>query len=234
METNLADQPGASELKNKQRQIIRSVLIVLVYLVSFLILDSITKQFEGFPGIVVWYPPVGLTYALLLVFGVRFSPAVILASFLSSLFIYHMPQPPYLLFLWVLINSLIYAAAALFLQNRIHFDWRLRKFRDVAWLVGVAVITSALLAILSVYSSTLSSTLPRSEIFKSIFHWWIGESVGILTVTPFLLIFVLPRFKPAGQIPCTSIFYIFKTCNDWAISQHFNRFVLDLRLTHPG
>ena len=37
--------------------------------------------------------------------------------------------------------------------------------------------------------------MPRSEILRAIFDWWIGETVGVLTVAPFLLIFVMPNLK---------------------------------------
>ncbi len=187
--------PVIIENPHNQHTLLRSILIVLVYLILFILLDFITKQFDILPGVVSWYPPAGLTYALLLVFGVIFTPAVILALFLSSVFIYRMPQPPFLLFLWSFIVSLIYVATAWFLRHRIHLDWQLRKLRDVTWLVFTAVFVSALLAVLSVSSSALSSALPRSEVPLAIFHWWIGESVGVLTVTPFLFLYVMPLLK---------------------------------------
>jgi integral membrane sensor domain MASE1 len=37
--------------------------------------------------------------------------------------------------------------------------------------------------------------MPKDEIFHAIFNWWIGESVGVSTVTPFLLIYVMPGLK---------------------------------------
>jgi signal transduction histidine kinase/ActR/RegA family two-component response regulator len=106
-----------------------------------------------------------------------------------------MPQPPYLLLLWALITSSIYGVAAAFLRHRIRFDWQLRKSRDVSWLVVTAVVVSALLAVLSVSSSALSSDMLRNEVLHAIFIWWIGETVGVLTITPFLLIHVMPRLK---------------------------------------
>jgi PAS domain S-box-containing protein len=190
-----AAPPGFAEFHFNPRQLLRAALIVAAYLFAFIILDFITKQFEELRGIVAWYPPAGLTYTLLLVFGVRFAPAVTIALLISSLFIYRMPQPPYLLFLWAFILSLIYSMAAALLRQRIRIDWQLRKLRDVTWLVVTAVFVSALLAILSVLSSALSSDMPRSEVLNAIFHWWIGETVGVLTVTPFLLIYVMPWVK---------------------------------------
>ena len=187
--------PEVDKLRHNPRPLLRTALIVATYLCAFIILDLFSQQFEELRGIVAWYPPAGLTYTLLLVFGVRFAPAVTIALFISNLFIYRMPQPPYLIFLWAFIISLIYSVTAAFLRHRIRFDWQLRKMRDVTWLVGTTVFVSALLAILSVSSSALSSDMPRSEVLRAIFHWWIGETVGVLTVTPFLLIHVMPRLK---------------------------------------
>jgi PAS domain S-box-containing protein len=186
---------GIDRLRLNPRPQLRTVLIVAVYLISFILLDFITKQFEGLPGIVTWYPPAGLTYSLLLVFGLRFVPAVTIALFFSSLFIYRIPQPPYLLFLWAIILSLIYSLATMFLRKLIRFAWQLRKLRDVAWLVVTAVFVSALLAVFSVSASTFSSDMPQNEVPMAIFHWWIGETVGVLSLTPFLLIYVMPWLK---------------------------------------
>jgi PAS domain S-box-containing protein/putative nucleotidyltransferase with HDIG domain len=174
---------------------LRLTLIAVIYLAIFILLDLVTKQFSELPGIVAWYPPAGLTYALLLVFGIAFTPAVTIALLVDSILIYRMPQSSFLLILWAIIISLIYGAAALFLRKPIHLDWQLKKLRDVVWLIVTTVLVSALLAILSVLSSSLSGGVPGSEIFHNIFHWWIGETVGVLTVTPFLLIYVMPGLK---------------------------------------
>ena len=186
---------ATAELHHTPRSLLRTALIVAVYLLAFVVLDIFTRQLEELPGVVAWYPPSGLTYTLLLVFGVGFTPAVTVALFISSLFVYRMPQPTYLLFLWAVVISLIYSAAAAFLRKRIHYDWHLRKLRDVIWFVLTAVLVSALLAILSVSSSALSSNMPRSEVLRAIFDWWIGETIGVLTITPFLLLFVIPALK---------------------------------------
>ncbi|MDD5502752.1 MAG: PAS domain S-box protein, partial [Candidatus Thermoplasmatota archaeon] len=195
MKKKPAAPSGTAKLQRSPHSLLGVALIVAAYLCAFVILDFFSQWFEELRGIVAWYPPAGLTYTLLLVFGVGFTPAVTIALLIGSLFIYHMPQPAYLLFLWALIISLIYGGAAAFLRRRIHFDWHLRKLRDVTWLVVTAVLVSALLAILSVSSSALSSDMPQGEVLRAIFLWWIGETVGILTVTPFLLIHVMPWLK---------------------------------------
>jgi PAS domain S-box-containing protein len=187
--------PGSAGNQRNPLKIFRTVLIVAGYLIAFVILDHITKQFAELRGVVAWYPPVGLTYALLLVFGIKFLPIVTVALLFDSFLIYRMPQASYLLILWAIIISLIYAAAAAFLRMRVRLDGQLRKLRDAAWFIFTTVIISALLAVLSVSSSALSSAMPRSEVLRSIFLWWVGETVGVLTVTPFLLIHMMPWLK---------------------------------------
>jgi len=174
---------------------LRFVLIIAIYLILFFLLDLIAQKYEGLPGIVAWYPPTGLTYAFLLVFGLSFTPIVTIVILISSIVIYRLPQPPYLLFLWAFTASLIYGAAATFLVKRVHIDWQLRKFRDVSLFIFTSIFVSAFLAALSVLGSTLGSALPQSEVLSAIFNWWIGETVGVLTVTPFLLCYVMPWLK---------------------------------------
>ncbi len=181
------------------RPLLRSALIVVAYLCAFIVLDLVSRQFEELRGIVAWYPPAGLTYVLLLVFGVRFTPAVTVALFVSSVFIYRMPQPAYLLLLWALIISSMYGVAAVFLHRRIHFDWHLCRLRDVTWFLVTGILVSAILAVLSVASSALSSDMPRNEVLRAMFIWWIGETVGVLTITPFLLVHVMPRLKQPAK-----------------------------------
>lgn len=188
-----------AKLRSSKSRLARAALIIVAYLFAFIVLDFISQHFEELRGIVAWYPPAGLTYALLLAFGVTFTPAVTLVLFFSSLLIYRMPQSPYLLFLWAFVLSLIYGLAAAFLRKRVGFDWRLGKFRDVLWFVFTAVLVSALLAIFTVSSSALSGNIPRSEIFSAMFHWWIGETVGVLSMAPFLLVYIIPGLKQFAQ-----------------------------------
>jgi signal transduction histidine kinase len=186
---------GAAELHRNPRLLLRSALVITAYLLVFFILDLYSHQFEELRGIVAWYPPAGLTYALLLVFGVRFAPAVTFAMIISSIVIYRMPQPTYLVLLWAFVISLIYGVAAWFLRYRIRFDWQVRKLRDVIVLVVTTVLVSLLLAVLTVPGSALSSDMLRSDVLRATILWWIGETVGVLTITPFLIIHVMPWLK---------------------------------------
>ena len=54
--------------------------IAAVYLVTWLALDTASQRFDTAPGISVWYPPAALDYVLLLVFGLRFWPLLLLSG----------------------------------------------------------------------------------------------------------------------------------------------------------
>ena len=177
------------------RAFARFGLISVVFLAVFLLLDVLAANFQELRGIVAWYPPVGVVYTLLLVFGTIYTPTVALAFFLSTLYVYRMPQPAVLILVWACCIASVYGAVGAFLRKRIRMNWRLGSLQDTAWFVMTVVVISAFLAIYSVLESALSSDMPRGEIGLEIFHWWIGETVGVLTVTPFLLMFVMPGVK---------------------------------------
>jgi PAS domain S-box-containing protein len=178
-----------------RRVLLGPALIVAAYLCAFVVLDFLAHSFEELPGVVAWYPAAGLGFAVLLVFGTGFAPALVIASLVSSFLIYRLSGPPGLLVVWAFLVSLIYGVAAALLRRRIRFDWHLRRLRDVTYLVFAAAIVAALLAVLSMSGAAVGGTMTRGEAFGAIFEWWVGETVGVLTVAPFLLVYVLPWLK---------------------------------------
>ena len=60
-------------------RLFRWVLVVIIYLITFSVLDQLTHTLQLFPGVVAWYPPDGLSLAFLLTFGAGFTPAFTLA-----------------------------------------------------------------------------------------------------------------------------------------------------------
>jgi PAS domain S-box-containing protein len=194
--------PPSSNPTGKIDTAVRTALVPLGYILLYVLLDWLTKTFQIFPGVVAWYPPAGLSFAFLLVFGMRFMPVVGLASLISSYFIYRFQQPPAALIGWAFLVSGLYGMAAALLRQRIHIDLQLRRLRDVIWLMLSAAVISTVLAVISVSASVDSGTIPVSEIFEAVVHWWIGETIGVLTVTPFLLIHFMPRVRQfAGNPP---------------------------------
>ena len=180
---------------NIQNRILRRLLIVGLYVAVFSSLDWFTRAFQIYPGVVAWYPPDGISFALLLALGEGYAPALILTSLIDSFIIYQTGQPAGALIGWAVILALVYTAAAAFLRRRIHIGPQFRNMRDVLWLVFSAVIVSAILALVSVSALVAGGEVLAAQHFEATLTWWVGEAIGILVVTPVLLIHVMPGVR---------------------------------------
>ena len=177
------------------RVLLRGVLIFVFYLLVFIFLDLWAHSVQVFPGIVAWYPPDGLSLAFLLTFGAPFLPVFAIASLISSLFVYHLSLPIPALIEWALLISLAYGVAVWFLRKYLHIDAQLRRPRDLFWMITAIAAIASILATISVSSMTASGVVPEARRLWASIQWWIGEMIGVLVVTPTLLIFVMPTLK---------------------------------------
>ncbi len=173
----------------------RFALILITYLAIYIALDWLTNAFEILPRAVAWYPADGLSLALLLSLGARSTPALAIASLISAFIIRQIQLPAYALIGWSIVFPLIFGATSLFLRHRVQFDPQLRSMRDVLWLILSSSVISAILAIGSVSAETTGGISPVTEQIDATFHWWTGELIGMLVLTPLLLIYVMPIVK---------------------------------------
>ena len=176
-------------------RVVRWISICLAYLAAFLLLDRITLVFEIQPGVVPWYPPTGLTFAMLLGFGPSFIPAVALASLLSSLFVYQLPIPLIQAVGWAILYASIYGLAAGFLRRVLRLKTELGSVRDVLSLIVIGAAAALILAPVAVAGEIGSGIIDSAERTEAILHWWIGETVGNLTLAPAMLILVIPQLR---------------------------------------
>ena len=177
------------------RRFLRLALVLILYLITYSLLDQLTYTLQLFPGVVAWYPPDGLSLAFLLTFGAGFTPAVTLASLISSLIIYRFSTPLGPLLVWAVILSAVYGINALLLRRRIRIDPQLKNLRDTLWLILTSAIVSTVLAVISVSNLINYGEVPASQYFNAFVQWWIGEMIGVLVFSPFLLIHVMPWLK---------------------------------------
>ena len=198
-----------------------------VYLVIFIILDSRAHTFEVYPGIVAWYPPDGLSFAFLLALGALFLPALAIASFISSFLVFQLPLPLSELISWAIIISTAFGIAAWFLRSRVRIDIRLRSTRDLLWLIASAAMVSALLGIISVSTSVATGVIPYDQRLWAGLQWWIGEMIGILVLTPALLIHLVPHVKRFvdGETDLEPIHVFSKLNSPWTIAQILSIFI---------
>ena len=174
---------------------LRWTLVLILYLMTFSIFDQLTQKLQLFPGVVAWYPPDGLSLAFLLTFGAGFTPVFTFASLISSLIIYRFSTPFVPILVWAIILSAIYGTNALLLRRLVRIDTRLKNLRDLLWLILTCAISTTVLAVISVSGLSDNGLIPASQYYNAIAQWWIGEMIGILVFTPFLLLYVMPWVK---------------------------------------
>lgn len=165
----------------------RDVLIVSCYLALYLVLEhiSLVHQFAGL-GLTLWNPPPALSLALLLTFGFRYVPGLFVAAILAGEILQIAPGG------WTakLMTSAVlaggYAALAVLLRT-------LRADLEASVLsrtIHVLVIVPAgVLVIAVVYCGALVLTdaLSPARFAGAVRHFWIGDTIGIITLLPALL-----------------------------------------------
>ncbi len=173
----------------------RWVIVIVGYLIAFWLLDLISMKFQIYPGVVAWYPPDGVSLAMLYALGFGFAPIVVLGSIISSFLIYDFSIPLFFDIGWALFLALVYGAIAYLLRRLNPDDSKTTTLKNVVIWILISIVATFVLALVSTISHMQHGNIPQSQFVYSLFQWWIGEIMGLLVVTPFLLIHVTPRIR---------------------------------------
>jgi two-component system, LuxR family, sensor kinase FixL len=170
----------------------RKAIVGLVYLAAYVAVDRVSFIQPHAPfGITPWNPDTGLSFVLVLVFGLRMIPFLFVGPFLADLVNGHSVLP------WpveILSAALIgggYSAALVFLQ-RSNFDPALSSMRDLAVLMLVTAASAAFVASSCVGLTIAAGLLTAKEFMLAALRYWIGDVIGVLVLTPFA-VFALTR-----------------------------------------
>jgi signal transduction histidine kinase len=171
---------------------LRAPVLVAVYLAGYVALDwlSYIEPFASF-GITPWNPPTGLSFVLVLLFGQRFLPWLFIAPFLANLLVRDFPLPwPIELAGDAVIGGGYAAGLLVLLSPKTRFNPALPSMRDVAMLIGVAALSSAVVAAGFVALLTIAGLVAPDAFARAALRFWIGDVIGIAIVAPFALIFL--------------------------------------------
>jgi PAS domain S-box-containing protein len=172
----------------------------LVFMCLNLGLDRLTVAFEMGNGIIsAWYPPAGLQVAVLMRLGMSYAPLVLAVNLISSQLIYH--QSPLLLSTWAQDLAITggYAAAAFVLRRILPREMPFRSVGDVFRYLSVAITASVGVASIGSWALTWADPALAPEYPKMVMNWAVGDSVGMVSVTPFILVYVMPWFLKHAQ-----------------------------------
>ncbi|HEV8520010.1 MAG TPA: ATP-binding protein [Burkholderiales bacterium] len=172
----------------------RAFAIAAAFVVCYLLLAWIARHYLIRPfAITAWNPNAGFSLALLLVFGLRFWPAIFVASCLASLLARGIPAPPFFQLLGPVAIAAGYVGMAALLRGPLGFRIEFNRLRDVSMLVAVAAIGTLLIAIAFVSVFRINDAMSAPVFGRLVLRFWIGHLIGIVINTPLLLLLLADR-----------------------------------------
>ncbi len=180
-----------------QRNVIllRCALVAVFYLAIFWFTDYLSLKFQIYHGVVAWYPPAGISLAFLFTCGLWFSPVMVLASIIGSLFIYQINFPMFPAISWAVVVTIVYSVVAFFMRRRAEKENKAVTARSLlTWVLGIS-LASALLSMIAIPGLIGFGEIPNDQAFNTGFQWWIGEMIGVLAFAPFMIQHVMPVIR---------------------------------------
>ena len=182
----------------------RHIEIAVAYLAGYVLLDwlSYVHPFADF-GITPWNPPTGLSFALILLFGVEFVPWLFVAPVLADAFVRDFALPAGAqICAAAIVGSGYSLAAAILVQPRLRFDLTLPSRHSLLLLMVVAVASTALVAISYVGMLVGLDVLQATDFTRAALRFWVGDVIGIIVLTPFLLVLMTRRrsMQPTWEV----------------------------------
>jgi integral membrane sensor domain MASE1 len=132
----------------------------------------------------VW-PAAGIALGILLVWGYRYVPGVLLGAFVANV----MTHEPALVAAGIAIgNTLEVLVAAQLLQRVVKFDNTLKQVKDLLGFMFFAGLVSAVIAAsVGTTSLALAGITSWSHYWSVWIVWWAGDALGIMLFTPLIL-----------------------------------------------
>ena len=172
---------------------LKEVTFAIAFLLSFILLDGASTTAQAWEGAPPCYLPVALSMTLMLWSGMRYVPLVLLSSIVAGAMNYHRS-----LLSWSGISGscAIYAgyiAGAYILREKWPIDVRLNSLRDIFRFVLVSFCGAVVSTAFGVLTMFLDGIVHRDQLLRTSLDWYASDSIGIVTICPFLLIFITPR-----------------------------------------
>jgi diguanylate cyclase (GGDEF)-like protein/PAS domain S-box-containing protein len=173
----------------------RQAILAIALLSLYLFLNRPEIILISNLGFTAWYPAVGLVFAVMLGVSPGYLPVVILGDILASLIIYHQPIYSWSVIPAAVLGASIYAVAAYVLKHKIKIDRTLTQLSDVLRYLVVTLTAAIFATVAGVTCLAADGSIKWNQFWDSAIGWYIGDAVGLLSVAPFLLIYVFPWIR---------------------------------------
>ena len=169
--------------------------LAIAFLVSYVALTLPHVTLLTRTGFTAWYPAIGVVIGLLLGVSPRYAFLVAAADLISSSLIYHLPLLSYEGLVGAGGSAACYAVGAHILRNWLPIDLRLVRRQDITRYLLVTALSAAGSTLIGVTCLSADGSITRSEYWRSLTDWFIGDGIGVIGVAPFLLIYILPWIR---------------------------------------
>jgi diguanylate cyclase (GGDEF)-like protein len=170
---------------DRQRQLIGCAILALLYFATGKF--GLTMAIVHPSATAVW-PAAGIALAALLIYGVELWPGIFIAAFLVN----YTTQGSLFVCLGIAAGNTLEAVAATYLVNRFAGGrsgaYHARSVLKFAILAGM--LSTAIAATIGTSSLALGGFAHWTEFFAIWKTWWLGDGVGIVLVTPALILWI--------------------------------------------
>jgi PAS domain S-box-containing protein len=163
------------------------------YLLGYLVLDAFSTLFQIHSVVSIWHPAVGLSLGLIICFGAPLAPLLFLANLLSCVLIRQHALEWHTVF-FSLIHACGYTAAGEIVRRLIP-DRLLATTSAAVRYMLVALVAPLPVALTSCLVIVLTGTLTWSAYLPNVLAWWLGDGIGLMVITPLMLVYVSPWFR---------------------------------------
>jgi two-component system, LuxR family, sensor kinase FixL len=166
----------------------RTAVLIIGYIILYVALDRLTFLAPLYGvGITPWNPSAGLAMALLVIKGPRYFPVVLAADLMSGATLPVVGVPALAVLLGALLDVIVYTGVAVILR-RAGLHRGIRGGSAAGMLLSVTVVASGIVAggFVAIYAA--AGIVPWSGFAEAVYHYWIGDAIGITVFTPPLLL----------------------------------------------
>ncbi|WP_339375784.1 MASE1 domain-containing protein [Calothrix sp. NIES-2098] len=176
----------------------RRLVITLLGLLALILAHKMALIYRIQPGVSLWFPPSGVAIALTFWLGPYGIVLTAIASFLMAPF-WGLNGWEQLVGLLDGIEPLI---AWLLYRRFSQGSLRLNSLRDAAiFTLSVPLAASATLAVVGSLAWVALGKMPADTLAQSIPHWWLGNAMGVMAITPTALLVLTPYLQSWGWFP---------------------------------
>ncbi|MFC3451185.1 MASE1 domain-containing protein [Amycolatopsis speibonae] len=141
------------------------------------------------------WPAAGVALAVPMLLGPKFWPGIFLGALLTNIAL----GPSLTAVLVISAGNTIGPMLAYAAMRRLGFREQLDRLPDAVLLVAGAAGGTAVSAALGTGVLVLDGALRPGEFWSTALVWWTGDAMGVLTITPLLLL--VPRFRLPVRVP---------------------------------